>query len=93
MAHAEIEQLDLWRGEAVCEKMIRMHAAAFGGMGAGDTSMSAPQAPTEQDRRTSQKWHGGRVTEFPSQTRRSGNAEITTKKTRVRWQGANPAPR
>ena len=90
MAHAEIEQLDLWRGEAVCEKMIRMHAAAFGGMGAGDTTMAAPQAPTDREQQLSKRWHGGKVTESPAQTRRSGNAEITTRKTRVRWQGVNP---
>jgi hypothetical protein len=96
MSLAEVDELDLWRGEAVAEKMVRMRAAALGGMGGeGEQGMAertttATHEPTAEERRLSEKWYGARVTQLPPQEMPgAGGTTVRRTTTRFSWGGAN----
>jgi len=92
MALADIDELDLWRGEAIAERSFRLHAAAIGGGAVLDTTGDRPvgskqKSPEEQ--RLSDKWHGADVSVSHGPWKEGSDRRTRSTKVRIGWRGAN----
>lgn len=93
MRLSDIDQLDLWRGEAIVERQVRLHAVAVAGGAAleGGLSVAMEKERTPEEKRLSETWAGAEVAVDHGPWREQSDRKVRTSRTRLKWQGARPA--